>query len=71
METALNQHHVGECVLGDLQGTDHLMATGQQMARHEAPDLVGVLLLRGSAHSGGVEGMAVPAGRSILLGTPV
>lgn len=60
---------MGECVPGVLQGIGHLRATGQQKARHEALDLVGVWLLRGSAQYGDAEDMAGPVGRSILLGT--
>lgn len=70
-ETYQPQPHVGECVPGVLQGTDHPRATGQQMAKHEALDLAEVWLLRGSAQFVGAEGMAGPAGRSIPLGTPV
>lgn len=69
-ETSLPQPHVGECVLGVLQGTSHLTAIGQRMARRETLGLAGVWLLRGSAQFGGAEGTAGPAGRSTLLGTP-
>lgn len=68
-ETSLLQPHVGECGPGVLQGTGHPKATVQQMARHEAPGLAVVWLLRGSAQFGDVEGMAGPAERSIPLGT--
>lgn len=70
VETSLPQLHVGECVLGVLQGTNHLRATGRQMARREALGLAVVWLLRGSAQFEGAEGTAGPAGRSIPLGTP-
>lgn len=71
METSLPQPHEDEYVPGVLLGTGHLMATGQQMAMHEALDLAEVLLLRGSAQSGGAEDTAGPTGKSIPLGTPV
>lgn len=69
-ETSLPQPHEDECVLGVLQGTGHPRATGQQKARHEALDLAGVWLLRGSAQIEGAEGTAGQAGRSIPLETP-
>lgn len=69
-ETSLPRPHAGECGLGVLQGTGHLKATGQQMARHGALGLAVVWLLRGSAQFGDAEGMADPAGRGILLETP-
>lgn len=69
-ETSLPQPHEDECVLGVLQGKGHPRATGQQMATHEALDLAGVWLLRGSAQFGGAEGTAGRVGRRIPLGTP-
>lgn len=71
VETSLPQPHEGEYVPGVLLGTGHPRATGQQTAMHEALDLAEVLLLRGSAQSGGAEDTAGPAGKSIPLGTPV
>lgn len=56
---------MGEYVL---QGTDHLRATGQQKAKHEAQGLAGVWLQKESAQSGDAEGRAGPVGRSIPLG---
>lgn len=65
-----SQPHEGVYVPGVPQGTGHLRATGQQMAKHEALGRAGVWLLRGSAQFGGAEGMAGSAGRSIPLETP-
>lgn len=70
VETSLSKPHEGVCVLGVLLNTVPQKATGQQMARHEARDQAEVWLLRGSAHFGGAEDMAGPAGRSIHMGTP-
>lgn len=71
MGTSLPQLQVDGCVLGVLQGTGHLRATGQQMARHEALDQAEVWLLRGSAQFEGAEDTVVPTDRSIPLESPV
>lgn len=69
-QTSLLQPHVGECVQGVLRGTSHLKEADQQTARHEAPGLAEVWLLRGSAQFEGAEGTAGPAGRGVLSGIP-
>lgn len=71
METSLSQPREGVRVPGVPLSRDPQRAAGQQRARHEAPGPAEVWLLKESARSGGAEGMAGPAGRSIPSGSPV